>query len=135
MNLKKLTFGHIKGFSKLSEENQNEFIALFKDYVKNREPEKKRKNYISESQITSVFVTSQYNYRVSFIAGQDVVLKTSKIDKTENPIQEKIETEKVRLSTDIHERLKAIADEENRSMREVIDTACQFFLEHYNHNN
>jgi len=135
MNLKNLTFGHIKGFSKLSEENQNEFIALFKDYVKNREPEKKRKTYISESQITSVYVTSQYNYRVSFIAGQDVVLKTPKIDKTDNPIKEKVETEKVRLSTGIHERLKAIADKENRSMREVFDTACQFYLEHYNHNN
>lgn len=133
MDLKQLTFGHIDGFSELSDEKQDEFITLFKNYINNREPKERRKNYISESQIISVVVTSQYNYRISFIDGQDIVLKTPKMDKADKPIQEKIETGNVRLSADIHAQLKIIADKENRSMREVFDTACRFYLKQYNH--
>lgn len=131
MNLKQLNFGHIEGFSDLSKERQDEFIALFKNYVKNRDLKTQRKDYIAENQMTSVQVTGKNNYRVSFHDRSDIVLKPDKKPNKKESAKEKIPSIQVRISASIHQEIKKLAEQENLDMREIIDIACRQYIDQY----
>src|SRR5699024_7126155 len=102
------------------------------DYVKNRDPKEKQKHYISESKITDVRITNKHNYRVSFCDQSDIVLKPAKKEPVK-PAKKKIATTQVRMSVSMHQEMKKIAEQENREMREIIDTACEQYMKQNYH--
>lgn len=64
MNLKYLSFGHVEGFNELPDENKDEFISLYKEYVQSLNLQ--RRGQFSESKIKRIYVTRFGNYQMTF---------------------------------------------------------------------
>lgn len=125
MNLKYLSFSHITGFDDLTNEQKDEFILLYKKYVLNTSPN--LRGELIETNMTSVCITSQYNYRASFLNRPDILLKTDK-KKAIKPKKISQPTTQVRIYTDTHEKIKNLAKEEKKEMVELFDEACSLYL-------
>jgi len=127
MNLKYLNFGHIKGFNTLSAEQKDEFIALYKEYVKHLPLHLRHTS--RESNILSVYLSRKKNYQVYFSNRSMALLKTEKKEPAPNPKSPKkaIATKQVRVSLETHDKLKAQAQQEGKDIREIIDLACEYY--------
>lgn len=133
MKLTHILFHHVDGFNDLSEDKKEEFIALYYEFVKSKKPHTSKS--FSEEKMTSVYVTSQYNYRVSFLNRADTILRREKevgaVKLTETE-ETSIPTMQVRIAIETHEKMKNQADKEGKSLREMLDAACAYYLNQCN---
>src|SRR5699024_5096709 len=75
----------------------------------------------AEKKMTSVYVTRQQNYRVSFESQSNILFKPEK--------KEHYPTALIRLDADVYQKIKELSDQKYRTMMDIISIACRFYKE------
>src|SRR5699024_11693167 len=113
--------GHVEGFNDLSEAEQDEFIELFRWYTRVYKK-------IDESSIASIYLTEGRDYHVMFLDQAKIVLN---INKVKHLSKKKNSTVQVAMSAYTHKKVKEMALRDNKGIQEIVTTACECYMKHY----
>lgn len=123
MNLKYLAFGHVEGFNDLPEDKQDEFIELFRRYTRDLNNKE-----MDESSIASIYLAEENDYHVMFLDGSIIVLN---INIAKQPSRNKDSTVQVAMADCTHKKIKEMARRENKDIREIVNTACEWYVKYH----